>query len=311
MRVEEVRNQIFDLVVTDYSSWGIGNGGTGANTPGYIHNVRFDNLIVDNFGVRNSNFIGYSPTQNVDGVYFNNFSVAGSLMTNASMARFNIGSYVSNMVFTNNPTSPPSQPSAPDLIVQKTSTPIVIDGQLTDWAGAGAATFTGANNTATGYALWDDQNLYIRLEVKDTQLNATFADANIWQDDTLELFLDTRHDRSTSMQEDDYHVLVNLNNVQLLLRGNNGTQSPASLTMTSAVSRQGTLNNNSDTDSGYTVELAIPWSQLGISPSSGMMFGIDLAVDDRDATGFDYFDYARIAPNAFAQPNLWKTIQLR
>lgn len=27
--------------------------------------------------------------------------------------------------------------------------------------------------------------------------------------------------------------------------------------------------------------------------------------------GFDYFDYARIAPNAFAQPNLWKTIQLR
>lgn len=235
--------------------------------------------------MRNSNFIGYSPTQNVDGVYFNNFSVAGSLMTNASMARFNIGSYVSNMVFTNNPTSPPSQPSAPDLIVQKTSTPIVIDGQLTDWAGAGAATFTGANNTATGYALWDDQNLYIAFQVKDTQLNAILNSGNLWQDDGVEVFFDTRHDKSTSMQADDYHVLVNLNNAQLHLRGSNGVQSPASLTMTSAVSLRGTLNNNSDTDSGYTVELAIPWSQLGISPSNGLVLGIDLAVNDKDSAG--------------------------
>jgi hypothetical protein len=41
--------------------------------------------------------------------------------------------------------------------------------------------------------------------------------------------------------------------------------------------------------------------------------GIDLAVDDSDPTStttFDTFDWAGIAPNSYAQPYLWKRVQL-
>src|SRR5207244_12352178 len=40
--------------------------------------------------------------------------------------------------------------------------------------------------------------------------------------------------------------------------------------------------------------------------------GIDLTVDDSDpasATTFDYFDWAEIAPNSYAQPFLWKQVR--
>jgi hypothetical protein len=113
------------------------------------------------------------------------------------------------------------------------------------------------------------------------------------------------------MQPDDYQFVVNLNNAQGDLRGTGtGKNAAWNGTWQSAVRFQGTLNANADTDSGYTVEIAIPWAQIGVTPVSGMSLGIDLAVNDRDATSFDYFDWAGIAPKAYAQPSLWRPVRL-
>jgi len=199
-------------------------------------------------------------------------------------------------------------------VIYKAATPITVDGVLNEWSGATAVQFSGRSNGATAYLLWDATNLYVAFQVSDSQLNATRTarDAGgLYLDDSVEIYIDTLNDRATVMQPDDYQFVVNLNNAQGDLRGTGtGKKSTWNGTWQSAIRLQGTLNANGDTDSGYTIEIAIPWAQIGVTPVSGMSFGIDLAVNDRDSASFDYFDWAGIAPNAYAQPYLWKPVRL-
>jgi len=148
-------------------------------------------------------------------------------------------------------------------------------------------------------------------------LNATRTarDAgDIYLDDSVEVYVGTAYDRASSMQPDDYQFLVNLNNAQGDLRGTGaGKDAGWNAIWQSAVRLQGTLNANADTDGGYTVEIAIPWAQIGVIPVSGMVLGIELAVNDSDPASTpssDHFDWAGIAPNSYAQPTLWKRVQL-
>src|SRR2546428_13650449 len=82
------------------------------------------------------------------------------------------------------------------------------------------------------------------------------------------------------MQPDDYQFLVNLNNAQGDLRGTGaGKDAGWNAIWQSAVRLQGTLNANADTDGGYTVQIAIPWAQIGVIPLSGIGLAIELAVN--------------------------------
>src|SRR5207244_1191515 len=109
-----------------------------------------------------------------------------------------------------------------DALVRRATTPITVDGDLSDWSGATAIQFSGRSNSATAYLQWDDTNLYVAFKVTDPQLNATRTarDADgIYLDDSVEVYVDTAYDRASTMQPDDYQFLVNLNNAQGDLRG--------------------------------------------------------------------------------------------
>ena len=204
-----------------------------------------------------------------------------------------------------------------DAMVYRAAAPITVDGVLNEWSGAPAAQFSGRSNSATAYLQWDDTNLYVAFQVTDPRLNATRTarDAgDIYLDDSVEVYVGTAYDRASTMQPDDYQFLVNLNNAQGDLRGTGaGKDAGWNAIWQSAVRLQGTLNANADTDGGYTVEIAIPWAQIGVIPVSGMVLGIELAVNDSDPASTpssDHFDWAGIAPNSYAQPTLWKRVQL-
>ena len=213
-----------------------------------------------------------------------------------------------------------TMPAAPpaDLVVYRPATPITVDGARTEWSGATAVPFSGLSNGAIASIAWDATNLYVAFQVTDTKLSATRTvrdGGTLYLDDGVEVYIDTLGDRASAMQPDDYQFMVNLNNIQGDWRGTGGggKDSTWNATWTSAVTRQGTLNSHGDTDSGYTVELAIPWAQLGVTPTAGMYLGMDLAVNDRDpasSVAFNYFDWAGIAPASYAQPRLWKWIRL-
>jgi hypothetical protein len=192
-----------------------------------------------------------------------------------------------------------------------------VDGRLNEWTGAGAIQFAGATNGATAYMLWDDTSLYVAYRVTDARLSAvqTVRDApDLYTDDAVELFIDTLNAGAPSMQPHDYQLLVNAHNVQGDLRGTgSGKDGSWNAAWSSAVRTRGTVNNNGDTDLSWSVEIAIPWAQVSVTPAAGRIFGIDLTVDDRDpglTPAFDYFDWAHIAPANYAQPRRWKKVQL-
>jgi len=178
------------------------------------------------------------------------------------------------------------------------STPISIDGYLNEWSGIDGISFSDNSgrgsyddNTALTKIAWDYNNVYVVFEVDDTNLQA--VNGNVWLDDCVEVFLDTNHDDGTSIRTDDYHFIININN---LLYDTQGGDDAWSSNLNSFVRT---------TADGYIIEMSIPWLDIGGRPNNGDTMGVDFCVGDRDDTadGYQYFDWANL--DRFAQPNRW------
>jgi hypothetical protein len=103
----------------------------------------------------------------------------------------------------------------------------------------------------------------------------------VYEDDCLEVMFDTQADGGASMLNDDYKFFVNLLNQQYDRRGVTSPLPLWSATWSSAVVLDGTLNNATDEDAGYRVEVAIPWAQWGLlAPEPGDVWGLNLVLDD-------------------------------
>ncbi len=133
---------------------------------------------------------------------------------------------------------------------------------------------TTGGNTATVKALRDSEALYFGINVIDTQLNAlaTTRDGSVWNDDSIEWFIDTLNDGGGSanlysayMLTDDYHGIVSLLNTQYDASGSSsGTPSGSwNGNWQASVKINGTNNNNTDSDNGYSLEVKIPWTSIG------------------------------------------------
>jgi hypothetical protein len=190
-----------------------------------------------------------------------------------------------------------------DAVAVRASTPVMVDGSLSDWSGATAVPLSGPASSATAYLSWDATNLYVAFNVADATPNAiqTVRDASaLWADDGIEIYVDTLGDRAATMQPDDYQFQVNRIDTQGDLRGAGGWKDPSwNGVWSSAVAAQ---------PGGYVVEVAIPWAQIGVTPVSGMIIGVDLVVNDSAAT-YTTYDWAGIS-GGYGRPSLWKRVRL-
>ncbi len=112
--------------------------------------------------------------------------------------------------------------------------------------------------------LWDDQHFYIAAELDEPHVWGTLTkhDAVIFQDNDFEVFIDPDGDN-----HEYYEFEINALNTgwDLFLprpykdggSAENGWEIPG---LTTAVSVAGTLNDASDKDTGWTVEIALPWT---------------------------------------------------
>jgi len=150
---------------------------------------------------------------------------------------------------------------------------ITVDGNLSEagWAVTRpiAKTVIGTpNNNATFGVMWDNNNLYVGAKIVDANL---YVDSpNLWDDDAVEVYIDANYNKSTSYDGYDNQVIKGYNNSSVLTK----------------FAITGLQHSYNVIQGGYTVELAIPWSQLGISsPASGMNIGFDIGYDDDDNGG--------------------------
>ncbi|WP_336789201.1 endo-1,4-beta-xylanase [Paenibacillus sp. MMO-177] len=115
--------------------------------------------------------------------------------------------------------------------------------------------------TGTAKALWDDQNLYVLVQVSDTQLNK--ANNNAWEQDSVEVFLDQNNGKTTFYQSDDGQYRVNFDNETSF--------SPPSIAA-------GFESQTKKTANSYTVELKIPLT--AVTPANQKKLGFDVQIND-------------------------------
>jgi hypothetical protein len=118
--------------------------------------------------------------------------------------------------------------------------------------------------------LWDAQNLYIAAELMETHLQGTLTehDAVIFQDNDFEVFVDPDGDNHQYVE---FEMNALNTTWDLLLnrpykdggKADNGWEFDG---LKSAVHLDGTLNDPSDQDKGWTLEIAIPWTAFRKSP---------------------------------------------
>ncbi|MFH1765848.1 MAG: carbohydrate-binding family 9-like protein [Gemmatimonadota bacterium] len=114
--------------------------------------------------------------------------------------------------------------------------------------------------------LWDDEHLYIGAEMEEPHLWATLQDrdAIIYQDDDFEVFLDPDGD-GLAYFEIEINAMGTVFDLFMNKPYNQGGRAEIgwdAAGLVTGVSLMGTLNDPTDHDRGWTVEMAIPWSSL-------------------------------------------------
>lgn len=133
---------------------------------------------------------------------------------------------------------------------------------------------------------WDDDYLYLAAELEEPDVRASFTtrDTTVWRENAFEVFIDPTGDTHNY-----YEYQINARETQwdlLLTKPYRDGGIPISAWdvrgLKKAVAVQGTLNDPSDEDEGWTVELAFPWSVLaeaapgGAPPDSGDQWRMNL-----------------------------------
>ena len=146
-----------------------------------------------------------------------------------------------------------------DMPVALWGTPDV-DGTVDDcWADAPVYTISGGGASADVRVLWDDRALYVLAEVTDPALDASAAEP--YNQDSIEVFLDERCDRSTWYQSDDMHARVSFEGVRSIDSGS-ASRWYASVTRM---------------ETGYVAECAWEWAV--ITPANDHVAGFDVQLN--------------------------------
>jgi hypothetical protein len=182
-----------------------------------------------------------------------------------------------------------AQPPIPRYEVRRASSPVTIDGKPDDkaWAAAGRIELifpwdaqTGAKQKTVARLLWDDNNLYVSYECEDTDIVAfhTEHDDPTYLDDAVEIFINPMPSQTGIY----YGLEMNARAVlydyvmyqsshlfkQFDLRG-----------VQLATFIDGTMNMRGDRDKGWSLEVAIPWSNfdgLAQRPTPGTVWSANI-----------------------------------
>lgn len=190
---------------------------------------------------------------------------------------------------------------ANSVTAKKVISAVAIDGQLEEsfWEITNQLSINlgSSNNTATFGVLWDDVYLYIGVNVVDGRLCTNGRQG--WYDDGVEIYIDGNNSQGTTFDEYDRRFVKPVRSYWIQEADNRF---------------EGVVYQWIETTDGYSMEFAIPWDNLSISPSAAMNIGLDVVVNDDDNC-----DYAHNLPsqllwsgnsNYYKNPSTWGTLVL-
>jgi AraC-like DNA-binding protein len=179
----------------------------------------------------------------------------------------------------------------PDAEVPHRRGRLVIDGDLADWRDAGARVRierppagTETPGTAEVRLAWDRERLLVAFRVRDATPAPAPTGASgpaLFQWDSVEIYLDTLGDHTERMGSDDFQVIVSSQGGTAVLQGDPLLAEVESMSVPKrdrpGVAIETVARIQAD---GYAIEVALPFSALGMVPRKDLEIGIDLALND-------------------------------
>ena len=172
----------------------------------------------------------------------------------------------------------PVPTAVPETVIARATAPIVVDGRAdeTAWAAAERIDFAFPWNDLTQEAaqstvarmLWDDEALYILYECVDPYLDAevTEHDGPVWEEDAVEIFVTPNPDDVTAYFGYEMNTRGTFLDYMAFKGGEQRTESIHFEWQSEGVQLEttwdGTLNDHTDTDNGWVLEVAIPWDNF-------------------------------------------------
>lgn len=159
---------------------------------------------------------------------------------------------------------------------------VTVDGKLSESAwdiatDISKVLYGTTDNTAKFGVLWDSYYLYVGVKVlddnlyNDSRLLLPLYSGELFDDDCVAIFIDGDHSRDTNSNYDEHD--------RFFLKGwkNDGLD---------GYNAKGVLHGWATTPDGYSIEMAIPWTNLGITPTAGKPpIGFSVGYNDDDNGG--------------------------
>ena len=169
--------------------------------------------------------------------------------------------------------------------------------------------FTGEEPTSpedcsgSWWALWDEEYLYVLVNVIDEALVQDSDPTQGWLDDRVEIYVDGDNAKGASTDNNDY---------QYNFRWNFGQVEAPVEWYNSPRSLQGVEYGVATTDSGYLVEARMAWSTMtGEAPYEDQLIGINVMIDDDDDGGAEDTQFQWFTETTTPHvPSLWGTAVL-
>jgi hypothetical protein len=110
--------------------------------------------------------------------------------------------------------------------------------------------------------------LYVGIKVLDANLFSSQPD--VWNADAVEIYIDGTNNGGTTYDASDRQYIITWNKSGIWeVHGYTSGVVAAQMNITG----------------GYTVEMAIPWSNFGVTPANNLIVGFDIGNDDDDTGG--------------------------
>ena len=192
--------------------------------------------------------------------------------------------------------------------IRRVTRPVVIDGKVDEiWSEAreykiGNVIYSPISSdedlSASYKALWDEENLYVLVDVTDDNLKNDSDE--FWLDDGVEVFIDADNSKSDSYGNNNYQYFFEWADAN---PGMGEFKQGRTTGIEFAVGRR---------EVGYRVEIKFPWSTLGTKPSAGTKIGLDVHVNDDDDGGDrdSKLTWRGKEDNAWQTPSVFGTAEL-
>jgi hypothetical protein len=118
---------------------------------------------------------------------------------------------------------------------------------------------------------WDDIYVYVGANVTDSILVSNTT--TVYEGDSVEVYFDMNRIPSNPYQPDDFQFIAGWDYPNLFKKQGppNGGDCPPCVSTV--------LFGSATTANGYSVEFGFPWTELGVTPTAGAIYGFDVGVN--------------------------------